>query len=277
MGTITHKILEAIARPEQSETRIYPQQSVNSIIQSLYDHYIKGEFSSYTWTDTEFSKIKSWVWRVLEFNDGAFSPLKRDIVAAEPFFDLQVADFSIKGTIDLITKVDDHTGEVTDYKTGRRLDWATMKEKTFEKMKTDDIQPRMYHLAVCKLYPEFHNWLITFFYINDGGPFTICFTKNDISKTERMLRDRFEEIRNTRLPTQRKTWKCSKFCKYGKSTFADTHIKPIHEFREGQTCEFGHLMTKCEQCKFEMDKNSIDFVTNKYTWPGFSVNKYSND
>ena len=32
---------------------------------------------------------------------------------------------AIKGTIDLVTKLNDDTIEVVDWKTGRRMDWTT--------------------------------------------------------------------------------------------------------------------------------------------------------
>ena len=83
-----------------------------------------------------------------------FDPRNRKIVDAEPHFDFVIdepwADYNytlnnenihgklaMKGTIDLITEVDDGVYEIIDWKTGRRLDWATGQEKTFAKLQKD--------------------------------------------------------------------------------------------------------------------------------------------
>ena len=82
----------------------------------------------------------------------------------------------MKGTIDLITKPSEDTLEIIDWKTGRRLDWATGQEKTQEKLETDP-QLMIYFYAAKKLYPEIKNCIVTIFFINDGGPFSVSFNK----------------------------------------------------------------------------------------------------
>ena len=81
------------------------------------------------------------------------------------------------------------------HNTGRRLDWATGQEKTQEKLENDP-QLRIYHYAVSHLYPEIDHIIFTIYFINDGGPFSICFDKSDIPRTEDMLRQKFEIVKN---------------------------------------------------------------------------------
>ena len=53
-------------------------------------------------------------------------------------------NLAIKGTIDLITQPSENTLEIVDWKTGRRLDWATGQEKTQEKLrKTYEVNEKL--------------------------------------------------------------------------------------------------------------------------------------
>jgi RecB family exonuclease len=129
-------------------------------------------------------------------------------------------NLALKGTIDLITRVDDNTLEVIDWKTGKRLDWATGQEKTQAKLQNDP-QLMIYHYAISKLFPQYDHIIITIYFINDGGPFSILFDKKDLIRTEEMLRQKFEQIKKIKKPRLHKTWMCSKLCHFGKSTFEE--------------------------------------------------------
>ena len=80
-----------------------------------------------------------------------FDPRNRNILCPEQQFDIVIdkpwaeyeykttketikGQLAIKGTIDLITQINDDTLEIIDWKTGRRLDWATGEEKTQSKL-----------------------------------------------------------------------------------------------------------------------------------------------
>ena len=180
---------------------------------------------------------------------------------------------AIKGTIDLITKVDDNTIEIIDWKTGRRLDWATGEEKTLAKLQNDP-QLRIYHYAISQAYPNIEHIIFTINFINDGGAFSVCYDKTDLQKTEDMIRKKFEIIKNTTKPQLNKSWKCTKLCHFGKSTFENTHILPILEYRNGQLCKIDSFMTKCEQVKHQIELKGIDKVVDEYTMPNFTVGKY---
>ena len=99
--------------------------------------------------------------------------------------------------------------------------------------------------------------MVTINYINDGGAYTICYDKSDLSKTEDMLREKFQIIKNTEIPKLNKSWKCSRLCHFGKTTFENTAILPIVEYRDNQVCKADTMMTKCEQLKHDIDMDAI--------------------
>lgn len=219
-----------------------------------------------------------------------FDPRNRLIICPEQRFDLEIkkpwAQYSydspegklegylgLKGTIDLITQIDDNFYEIVDWKTGRRINWATGEEKTQEKLENDP-QLRIYHYAVQQLYPNIDNIMVTINFINDGGPFSICFDKSDIPKTEDMLRQKFETIKQVNRPRLTKTWMCSKLCHFGKTTFENTHIEPMIEYRDNQVIAKDHIMTKCEQIKHDIELTGIKNVTDKYQNTNHSIGNY---
>ena len=293
-GTIVHKVMEALAvakKAKQEGKKLVEDNvcgkiftnfcDINELTEKVYKYYSEA-FDYHNWKEKDLKDCKDWVWKAIQLNDGMFDPRKRNIVDAEPHFDFEIdedwANFeyeiggetvkgklSMKGTIDLITKVDDGVYEIIDWKTGKRLDWATGQVKTFEKL-MDDPQLRIYHYAACQLYPDVKQIMITINFINDGGPFTICFSKEDLEKTKKMLRKKFEEIKSTKIPRLKKSWKCTKICHQGKTTFEGTDISPLT--RDGK------IMTKCEQVEYEIQKKGIDLVTLEYAAPEHKVTAY---
>lgn len=180
---------------------------------------------------------------------------------------------AIKGTIDLITKVNNDTLEIIDWKTGRRLDWATGQEKTQAKLEKDP-QLRIYHYAIQKLYPEIKHVIVTIFFINDGGPFSVCFGEQDLKETEEMLKQKFEYIKKTQKPRLNKSWMCTRLCHFGKTTFEDSHISALKEYRDNQLTPVNQYMTKCEQIKHDIEIKGMSEVVDEYTVPGYTVGKY---
>lgn len=291
-GTTTHKVLEilAVIKKAQQDNQQYVlddvvgqidvnDYSLDSINKMVYDYYVKSS-PHHKWSDKDARDCKAWVEKAITFNNGMFDPRNRNILEPEQHFDFEIkkpwAKYSfntedgklegylgLKGTVDLITKVGDDTIEVIDWKTGKRLDWATGQEKTQEKLESDP-QLMIYYYAIRHLYPEIKHIIFSIYFINDGGPFSICFDHFDMQKTEEMLRRKFEIIKNTKRPALNKTWMCSKLCHFGKTTFEGTHIQPIEEYREGQTCRVGSVMTKCEQVKHEIDMQGMSEVLKQY-------------
>lgn len=301
-GTIVHKVLEILAIVKQSQqngvltfeddivglvnTEAY---NIDTLTEQVYQYY-SSRFSHHKWTIKDFTDCRLWVEKAITYNNGMFDPRNRNILCPEQHFDIVIdkdwskykyklaegtleGNLAIKGTIDLITQVGDNTIEIIDWKTGRRLNWATGQEKTQEKLE-EDPQLRIYHYAIQKLYPHIDHIMVTIFFINDGGAFSVIFDKSDMPKTESMLRDKFEIIKKTQKPRLHKSWMCSKLCHFGKSTFENSNVLPILEYRDNQLCQKNTHMTKCEQIKHDIELKGINNVVDEYTVPGYTVGKY---
>ena len=291
-GTIVHKVLEILAvikKGIQDKQTIIKddilgdihttEYSLNTIIEKIYKHYTT-ENSHHKWTLKDYKDCHSWVYKAIEFNQGMFDPRNRNILCPERHFDFEIrkpwasyeynhnnekisGNLALKGTIDLVTLVNDTTIEVIDWKTGRRLDWATGEEKTQEKLEKDP-QLRIYHYAISHLYPHIEHIIFSIYFINDGGPFSICFDKKDLSETEDMLRRKFNTIKSCTKPKLNKSWMCSKLCHFGKTTFDNSHVDPLIEYRDGQFIPLGNPMTKCEQVKHDIELKGMDQVIKEY-------------
>lgn len=307
-GTITHKVLEILALMKHGEqnklqsieddvigvidlkkNNMYDSVFVHSVVDKVYEYYT-SQFAHHAWEDKDKKDCVKWINQALTHNSRMFDPRHRTIIQPEQKFDIEInkdwakysfitkngpveGNLAIKGTIDLITKLNDDTLEIIDWKTGKRLDWATGEIKTPEKL-YKDAQLRMYHYAISILYPEYNHVIVSINFINDGGPFSICFDKSDLADTEDMLRKKFEIIKSASVPRLNRTWKCNKLCHFGKSTFEQTAIEPIIEYRENQITNISYPMCKCEQIKHDTDLYGISHVVDKYTKPGYNVASY---
>lgn len=302
-GTIVHKVLEILAMIKQGQqnniSHINDKEflgeidinnySLNTIIEKVYKHYSEAN-SHHKWSIKDYKDCHSWVYKAIEFNGGMFDPRNRHILCPEQHFDITIKKpwaaysydtpdgklegyLAIKGTIDLITLLNDQTIEIVDWKTGRRLDWATGQEKTQEKLEKDP-QLRIYHYAISHLYPHIDHIIFSIYFINDGGPFSICFDKSDIPETEDMLRKKFEIVKNTKKPRLHKSWMCSKLCHFGKTTFENTSVTPMVEYRSNQITPVGQIVCKCEQIKHDIDLHGMDVVVNSYKHPNHTFGKY---
>lgn len=301
-GTIVHKVLEILAvikKAIQDDITIIKDEIVgdvdvnnynlDSIVDTVYKYYSSAS-THHKWTPKDLSDCRAWTYKAIEFNNGMFDPRNRNILCPEQHFDFTInrkwAEYSfdtpegkisgnlaLKGTIDLITLANEKTIEVIDWKTGRRLDWATGQEKTQEKLENDP-QLRIYHYAISHLYPHIEHIIFSIYFINDGGPFSICFDKSDLPVTENMIKTKFETIKSVKRPKLNKSWMCTKLCHFGKTTFANTNIEPITEYRDGQICNNGSTMTKCEQVKHDIELYGIDMATALYKHPNHVFGKY---
>lgn len=301
-GTIVHKVMEILAYiklTHQNNEKTYTDDilgqidinnyDLDNIIEQIYQHY-SSQFKHHKWSPKDLKDCRLWVNKAISDHNGHFDPRSRNILQPEQHFDIVIEKswakykyntknenlegyLAIKGTIDLITKVNDDTIEIIDWKTGRRLDWATGEEKTLAKLQNDP-QLRIYHYAVSALYPNIDHIIFTINFINDGGAFSVCYDKMDLPKTEDMIRKKFDTIKNTTVPQLNKSWKCNKLCHFGKTTFENSHILPIVEYRDNQICSKDSHMTKCEQVKHDIELMGINHVIDTYTSPGYTVGKY---
>ncbi len=277
-GNVVHKALEMMAQRKLAKQRgvskfeveDYGEFTVDGCIPeiavSLAYNKIKEDTEKYgyDWDDKkDYNDCLKWTWMALEYKDGMFSPLKRHVLESEKFFEIEIDkpwasyDFEIdgkhitgklglKGTIDLILDGGDGVIEVVDWKSGAyRKDINTNEEKTHSSF-YKDMQLRMYHYALSKLYPD-KEILITIFYIRVGGPFTVSFGPEDLPETEERIRQRWEKIKKTVRPHLiYPHFKCYNFCWFNKNLHPGTDE------------------TECQFYKKKIIQLGIDKVTEQY-------------
>jgi hypothetical protein len=309
-GTIVHKVLEILAVMKKAQqdnlktieddiigtidlsvSDMFDDKFVLSLSNSIYNYYT-SQFSHHEWFDKDRKDCILWVSKTLRSNNRLFDPRLRNVFRVEQHFDFSIdkdwakyiydnngekleGQLSVKGTIDLITQLDDNTLEIVDWKTGKRLDWATGEEKTQKKLEKDP-QLKLYHYAINRLFPEFDYIITTINFMNDGGPFSVCFDNRDNAiEAEYMIRQKYERIKHTTKPVLSKSWKCTKLCHFGKNNFiTDEHVPPMSEYRDHKLTRKDEIMTQCEQIKHDTEVNGMDYVVEHYQIPGYSVNTY---
>ncbi len=263
LGTIIHKVMESLAKlkkelqdnPKSKKITInddavgnisvgsaalFKKEIVSQLLEKSFDFYTNKSHNTFSKYDK--NDCLELCFNALNFNNGQFDPRNRKIIAAEPHFDIPIEEdwakyeyeidgkkikgqLAIKGTIDLVTESEPGIIEVVDWKTGRRLDWATGEEKTYAKLGKDP-QLLLYNYAISKLFPEYKQSIMSIFFIKDGGPFSLCFDQNDQTIFLNMLKDRFKEIQRNNKPKpisdDRSNWKCTKLCHFCKNNWKDT-------------------------------------------------------
>lgn len=300
-GTIVHKVLEICAmykwhkdngRTEpfedeiagSVEMRLDDDDYVHEITDKCYDVYTTNDKEGFEWTTTDRNECHKLVDAGIS---GMFDPRQAKILASETRFAVPIphewakyeyvrynlkGQLELKGIIDLIVAESDDVYEIRDWKTGKRIDWATGKEKTQQNLK-DDPQLRIYHYAAHYLYPNVSTFLVTLIYLKDGGAFTVLFTEDDLPITEAMIRDRFNKILTTKVPDRIKdsrpkdAWKCRRLCDAGKTSFENT---PLETHYNG----FGEPLCKCDQVFDEIQRHGIQYVLDRYMNPEYDIRRY---
>ena len=278
LGTVTHRAMQILAdkRIAQQEGKLllvnddiedlsFSQcDDIEYITEVCFEYYKKHE-DDVGLNAKDLKTCINWVYKALAYNNGTLDPRNQDVYATELFFDITIdkpwaeyyyeaggkvfsGNLSIKGTIDLIVKEDDNYFQVLDYKTGKRLNWATGKEKTYEDLCSDK-QLLLYFYALKNMYPD-RDFYTSIYYINDGGLFDIVFSDEDYIKAENMLRKRFEEIRSIEIPRQLSRdqghWKCQKLCKFSE----------MHEDTGKTACQYFHDLIQLEGIEKVVDDHA---------------------
>lgn len=257
LGSCAHKCLELIALiakngkefydPEIDET-ISPDTSISTIVDKAFNYYSKKS-DHHQWFPGDKRAVADNVNRVLTGWGGNFDPRKNKIVDVEHHFEIPVewGDFTyevrgeeitgqlmVKGTVDILYE-EEFDGKkilhIVDYKTGKRLDWGTGKEKTLEYLQKD-MQLSLYHWAISKSLPQYDVVIFSLLYVVDGGPFSLTFEREQLLETEAMLEKHFKEVLNLKIPKLReKSFFCTRVCEFGKTSFSGssrTKCEDIH-------------------------------------------------
>lgn len=278
LGSIVHKALEILARQKLAMQETQPKfhedemdvdfdvdtLTVQEAVDVSYTFYANKE-AHIDWRPADLRQCHNWTNDTLTMSNGIWNPLKRDIVKPELFFDFEIEEpwaryaytlpdggtlegqLSLKGTTDLVTRINDDTLEVVDWKTGMRKDWATGEIKTWKKLRNDP-QLRMYFYAMCRLFPQIKYIIMSIVFIQDSkldketknrGSYSMPYERAiDLQRTEDMIKRRFEEIKNSNRPKLNRTWKCKSFCFFGKNNWKDTNTT-ICEHMHNETRLYG--------------------------------------
>ena len=267
MGTITHKCLETLGnivvarregkrkvKDEMFNHTFKELEDLKLISRTCFDYYAKHSPQlAHKLNEKAYLQCHAWFLKALDFEGGKLNPLNQDIDAVEQYFDITIdkpwakykydvdgeiieGNLAIKGTIDVIARESDGYYQILDYKTGKRINWATGAVKEQADLEKDT-QLLLYYYALKNMFPD-REYYVSIYYINDskidgvhvpGGLFDICFDESDYAKAENILRAKFEEIRDTEQPRllchENTHWKCQYLCKFseewkdsGKST-----------------------------------------------------------
>ena len=246
MGTIVHKALQLLGDQKlctlrgnksftDEELGRFKVQDCNylpKITEKAFDYY-QGHFPEVTLTKADLKTCTKWTEKAVAYQDGFCDPRNQNIFATEKFFDIEIKKpwakysyrvgkekiegyLSIKGTVDVIIQHDESYFEILDYKTGKRINWATGEEKTLESLQKDT-QLLLYYYALRNMYPD-ADFSVSIFYINSGGLFSMCFDDDDYEKAEQILKKKFLQIKKCERPKLlsdgNKHWKCQKLCKF---------------------------------------------------------------
>lgn len=274
-GNVVHKALELLATQKKAEQDGEPEfyndeidawwktgsLEVEEALEQGWQLYVPKSQNKFAPKDRR--ECEKWTWMALTEWDGLYDIRKRHIVQPEQYFELEIDEpwaafdyeiegrrvhgkLGIKGTMDLVLGLDvPQFLELADWKTGARKDWATGDVKDYKKLRKD-VQLRLYHYAVCKLFPDIEEFLVTIVFIKDGGPFTIPLGRNELPETLDILESFFSRIRACERPKQNRTWKCKKFCHFGKNTFVKDGVDTGIEM--------------CEYLSTEIRKRGLDAV-----------------
>lgn len=114
---------------------------------------------------------------------------------------------------------------IPTHNTGQRKDWSTGKEKGYEDLRKD-FQMRLYHYALCKLYPD-DDILMTIFFAQAGGPFSLFLDRTHLKETEDIIKTYYQAIQRNNFPKRildfnSNSWKCSRLCSYFKENWEGT-------------------------------------------------------
>lgn len=260
VGSGVHKALELLAKQKQAlvagDISIYEPELAKSFrADATPDELLEASLQHYSkeaqWDDEAWDRARKWLHYTLEFNDGRYDPRNLDVVMPEQFFDLEIREpwawydyplpdgnrlkgyLRIKGTVDLLVREQPGLLHYIDWKTGKRVNWATKREKGTADLRKDP-QFLMYYYALRRLYPDDQIYF-TVFFTQAGGPFPLCFDDSDIQRALDMLKQQFQLMQGTTSPslaedTKSQQWKCKR-CSYHDEPYKDSGLSICHHFR----------------------------------------------
>lgn len=221
LGSVVHKVLEILSRCSINE-RYYSSKywNVDYLLKISFDHYAKKY--PYVVNKTQPKQIRQLRKGVMKLLASPYSPIHKDTIASEQRFNINFPQVNIRGTIDRIDRFSDGILHIVDYKTGLRQEFGSLEGvKKDSSVLNDDVQPRTYFLAASQLYPKIDSFLITFYYLTDGGPVTTFFHRTQVSEVLKEITDYYQDIRRNNHPVRTRDWRCKTLCPFGRDGTCD--------------------------------------------------------
>jgi hypothetical protein len=232
MGTVAHKVLELLSKAvvvkHPKNSKIWEPSYLWEI---CFNHYYnKQPLIAEKIENPKLVKVCKGIHDLLA---SEYTPIRENTISAEAKFNIPLEgkefrikgsdkQFTVRGRIDRVDKIDSDTVEIIDYKSGSRVCYESKdRHKKGPLDLYEDIQPKLYHLAGKHLYPWAKNILVTFIYLVDGGPVTVPFCDNDIEITKKIVKDRLRAIEANNNPQRNLTWKCKSMCSFQKNGICD--------------------------------------------------------
>jgi hypothetical protein len=290
-GSIVHKVMEILAQIKICDGEIFTEDETSliinpknydleKIVEHCFDYYTDKSKHVWDWTNKDLKDCINWTNKVLTMSHGQYDPRNLPIVSPEIFFDFEInkewayykytldnvelsGKLRMRGTVDLLLNHGDGIYEFVDYKTGSRNDWVTQELKDIHKLWKDP-QLLIYNYAFKNKFPEIKTLIGTIIYINDGGGFSITYDDTHYELGERLIRDRFEKIKNNYKPKLKHPhFSCfnKKLCWWGTHNDKNEPVK----WNEGSVCQ---------TIKQEIQQIGLDRVT-KNRAEDLTYSKYS--
>jgi hypothetical protein len=241
LGTIVHHVMELMAKSRKTGHYLLNSKlnDPDFLLDVCWKHYTTKFASEFEFLKADKTFCKKQVDTVL---NSKFHPFNLKVIRTEQQFELDVlrsgfeydykdhitgerkrGNMKLRGTVDLITEADPETIEVIDYKTGKRTDWVTGEVKDIEAF-FKDLQLRLYDLAISVIYSKYKYRMLTIFFTQDGGPFTVTFSEQDLQKTIEALKQIYQQILADKTidrliddsGRRAEHWKCDYVCQFGK-------------------------------------------------------------
>ena len=240
-GTIVHAVLELMAKAKKTGHYKLGDKYTDPkyLLDICWKRFTEKVYPDTEWLAADYKFCQKMVNTIV---NSKLNPLNFDVLKTELQFELdidkvgfrynygdEVGNVKLRGTIDLVTQPDAQTLHVYDWKTGERKDWITGEPKEFDDFQ-QDLQLRVYDLALSILYPHIPYRIFTIVFVRSGGPFTVTFGPEEREKTIDNLRRYFSKIRNNTNPQRLiddksrrgQHWKCKYVCDFGKKIDPET-------------------------------------------------------
>ena len=282
IGTGVHKVLECICgiskqvsegvkRPlveDEYAGKVYKNTPLKTIVDRVYDKMVEMT-PKVIWTDEDRKKYLGLVNMGL---NSEHSPSTHKIIDVERYFRIELKDYDwakinedahlcISGVIDVLFINERGEYCVLDYKTGKpEYDWNTGKKNTYKDY-YKNTQLCMYYFALRKLMPDITP-VIKLWYLQNDKLVSLYFEDSVLAYVEQFLEENYKKISSMKKPKQNRSWRCSKFCCWGKQTFSDIDRPDLAI--TNQTDNFltkkGEEMTVCEAVHAFMKFREMDSI-----------------